>query len=176
MIGAALDHHIAGLELDGGVIHVHVELALHYDHIVDGLGAVHAAGIAGRKGDHREAGAIDGRRRAENTRAEILDVLSDRHLRRRPFGDPDQRRLRARGAALMVGRLAVHDHLGDVVVVMAGHHPADRRIFRSFCSHVCAFPCDVTLSMALTINRHPEVRAISAFTRVFDALWRASNG
>jgi hypothetical protein len=24
--------------------------------------------------------------------------------------------------------------------------------------------------------RHPEVRAISAFTRVFDALWRASKG
>jgi len=24
------------------------------------------------------------------------------------------------------------------------------------------------------MNRHPEVRAISAFTRVFDALWRAS--
>ena len=25
-------------------------------------------------------------------------------------------------------------------------------------------------------DRHPEARAISAFTRVFDALWRASKG
>jgi hypothetical protein len=28
--------------------------------------------------------------------------------------------------------------------------------------------------MAMNNNRHPEVRAVSAFTRVFDALWRAS--
>jgi len=28
----------------------------------------------------------------------------------------------------------------------------------------------------MTENRHPEARAISAFTRVFDALWRASKG
>jgi len=26
------------------------------------------------------------------------------------------------------------------------------------------------------LSRHPEVRAISAFTRVLDALWRASKG
>jgi hypothetical protein len=30
--------------------------------------------------------------------------------------------------------------------------------------------------MTNNIFRHPEVRAISAFTRVFDALWRASKG
>src|SRR5215475_10228280 len=28
----------------------------------------------------------------------------------------------------------------------------------------------------LNNDRHPEVRALSAFTRVFDALWRASKG
>src|SRR5262249_43800569 len=54
VIGAALDHHVAGLELHGRVIHVHVELALHHDHVVDGLGAMHAAGIAGVEGEPRE--------------------------------------------------------------------------------------------------------------------------
>ncbi len=28
----------------------------------------------------------------------------------------------------------------------------------------------------MPVLRHPEVRAISALTRVFDALWRASKG
>jgi hypothetical protein len=28
----------------------------------------------------------------------------------------------------------------------------------------------------MSVFRHPEVRAISAFTRVFDAPWRASKG
>ena len=37
--------------------------------------------------------------------------------------------------------------------------PADRRIFRSFRGHVCAFLGAVTLSMALTVDRHPEVAA-----------------
>jgi hypothetical protein len=31
-------------------------------------------------------------------------------------------------------------------------------------------------SMTKNIFRHPEVRAMSAVTRVFDALWRASKG
>src|SRR5712671_1271647 len=35
----------------------------------------------------------------------------------------------------MVGGLAIHDHLGDVAVVVARHHPADRRICRLFGSH-----------------------------------------
>src|SRR4051812_12312968 len=72
VIGAALDQHVAGLELHRGLIHVHVELAHHDDDVVDGFGAVHAAGIPGREGDHCEAGAVFGGRGAELARAAIL--------------------------------------------------------------------------------------------------------
>src|SRR5581483_5389894 len=41
VIGALLDQHVAGLEMDFAVVEQHVDLALHDDGIVDGAGAVH---------------------------------------------------------------------------------------------------------------------------------------
>src|ERR1700722_4382844 len=35
MVGAALDHDVAGLQRYFGLIHVHFDLALQHDHIID---------------------------------------------------------------------------------------------------------------------------------------------
>src|SRR5215510_11792164 len=41
MVSAALDHDIAGPQLDRRLIHVHLDLALDDDDVVECLGAVH---------------------------------------------------------------------------------------------------------------------------------------
>jgi hypothetical protein len=44
------------------------------------------------------------------------------------------------------------------------------------CAATAAATCPMLRRQSKHVPRHPEVRAISAFTRVFDALWRASKG
>src|SRR5712671_2826857 len=41
MVGALLDQHVAGLEMDLAVVEQHVDLALHDDGVVNGERAVH---------------------------------------------------------------------------------------------------------------------------------------
>ena len=60
-----------------------------------------------------------------DARAHVLDGLADRHVGGRAVGD--QIRVEAACGAACVGRRAVDEHLGDVVVVVAGDDPADRR-------------------------------------------------
>src|SRR5262245_41644859 len=79
---------IAGLQLDRRLIHVHLDLALDDDHVVDGLGAVHVRLIAGRKVDHREACAVRRRRGTDDAAAHVLGLLADRYRRRRALGAP----------------------------------------------------------------------------------------
>src|SRR5690242_13005269 len=73
VICSALDHHVAGLEVNGRVVHFHVNLARDHDYIIDRLGAVHAAAVTGRKVDHREARPLRGWGGTEDARAAIFD-------------------------------------------------------------------------------------------------------
>src|SRR5713101_1461538 len=45
MVGAALNHHVAGLQIHRRIVHVHLYLALDDDDVIDGLGAVHPRGV-----------------------------------------------------------------------------------------------------------------------------------
>jgi hypothetical protein len=134
MIGAALDHDVARLHLHRRIVHIHLDLALEHDDIVDRLGAVHARLVAGREIDHRETRPVCRRRRAEDARAQVLDLLADRDVGRRPIGRPDHGRDRARTWKFGVGRRAFHDHFGDIVGIVTGHETANRWIVR-FIAH-----------------------------------------
>src|SRR6516162_10573201 len=128
VVGAALDHDVASLHLHRRTVHVHLDLALEHDDVIDGLGAVHARLVARREVDDGEPRPARRRGRADDARAQILDLFSDRDVGRRAVGGPDQRRDGAKARILGVGRRALHDHLGDVVGVVAGHETANGRI------------------------------------------------
>jgi len=72
VIGAALDHDVAGAQFDGARIHVHVDLARQHDDVVDGLGAAQFRGDAGSEFHDDEARAVLRRRRAEDALAAAL--------------------------------------------------------------------------------------------------------
>src|SRR5262249_23466608 len=59
---------------------------------------------------------------------QILGLLPDRDVGRRAVGRPDQRRDGAGAWILGIGGRALHEHLGDVVGVVAGHETANGRI------------------------------------------------
>src|SRR5215467_5305206 len=128
VVGAALDHDVAGLHLHRRIVHVHLDLALEHDDVIDGLGAVHALLVARREVDDGEPRPVRRRGGADDAGAQILDLFPNRDVRRRAVARPDQRRDGAGTRMLGVGRRALHDHLGDVIGVMAGHEAANRRI------------------------------------------------
>src|SRR5262249_49317308 len=96
VVGAALDHHVPSLHLHRRIVHVHLDLALEHDHIIDRLRAVHPRRITGREIDDREAGTVRRRRGAHDARPQILDLFSDCDVGRRAVGRPDERRDRSR--------------------------------------------------------------------------------
>jgi hypothetical protein len=55
VVGAALNHDVAGFQLHRRVVHVHLDIAVEHDCVVDRLGAMHGGRVAGREVDHREA-------------------------------------------------------------------------------------------------------------------------
>src|ERR1051326_5387224 len=71
VVGAALDHDVAGAQLHRGVVHVHVNLTGQHSDVVDGFGAMHLGGDAGGEFHDDEAGAVFRRRGAETGRAHV---------------------------------------------------------------------------------------------------------
>ena len=135
VIGAALDHDIAGLQLDRRIVHVHFDLALDDDDVVHRLGAVHVRMIAGREVDHAKPRAVWRRRRADNARTQVLDFFARRDVGRILVGDPHQRGPHPGIRVLDVGRRCIDQDLGDVVVVVPGHHSTDWRSVRLGVGH-----------------------------------------
>src|SRR5262249_17703611 len=131
VVGAALDHHVPSLHLHRRIVHVHLDLALEHDHIIDRLRAVHPRRITGREIDDREAVTVRRRRGANDARPQILDLFSDCDVGRRAVGRPDERRDRSRTRMLGIGGRTLHDHFGDMVGVMAGHETPNGRVWRS---------------------------------------------
>src|SRR5262249_43903168 len=131
VIGPALNHDVARLHFHGRTVHVHLDLAFEHDNVVDGLRAVHARHVVRRKIDDGKAGAVRRRRRAYDARAQILDLLPDRDIGRRAVGGPDQRRDGAGAGIFCVGGGAPHDHLLDVIDVVAGPETANGRVWFS---------------------------------------------
>src|SRR6266446_4129198 len=69
VMGAALNHDVASLHLHRRIVHVHLDLALEHDNVVDSFRAVHARRVAGREIDDRETGAVCRRRGTYDARA-----------------------------------------------------------------------------------------------------------
>jgi hypothetical protein len=126
VIGAALDHDVAGAELHACFVHIHIDLARKHDDVIDRLGAVHFGGDAGREFHDDKARTIFRRRGAENTCAHVLDVFADRDIGRHGVGAPHQCRRDSFPRRLDVGCRPLADHLGDVLAVMTGDDAADR--------------------------------------------------
>src|SRR5258707_4374176 len=137
VVGAALDHDVARLHLHRRIVHVHLDLALEHDDVIDGLGAVHARLVARREINDGEPRPVRRRGGADDARAQILDLFPDRDVGRRAVGRPDQRRDGAGARILCIGGGALHEHLGDVIGVVAGHETANGRILFG---HDC-YPC-----------------------------------
>ena len=73
-----------------------------------------------------------------------------------------------------------HQHFNPIPTSRRSGAPSStcrsRNIWRRTCSRWKTPRISRGSAVCLAWPRHPEVRAISAFTRVFDALWRASKG
>src|SRR4029450_3448418 len=156
VVGAALDHDVALLELDRGVVHVHLDLAFHHDDVVDGFGAVHVRGIAGRKVDHGKTRSLGRRRRAGDAPTHVLDRLADRDFCRGAVGAPhhggDESRLRELG----VGRRRIEQDFGHAMGIVARHHAPNRRVLwvlHSICPRT--WFADARLASAWQ-SRHPR--------------------
>ena len=156
MIGRLLDDQIAGAEGHGGVIELHVNLALQDDRVIDGLGEMHQ-GMVGRvtlaslhlkpqplrhlrmihrrdfsrgrrKIHHAEDGAAHRRRQ---TTADVGCVARHGDVGGGLVGGPDpvgdDARVRARDLA---GHMVVEEDDGLAILSMTGDHPAHRPLFR----------------------------------------------
>jgi hypothetical protein len=137
VVGAALNHDIAGPQLYGGLVHVHLDLARQHDDVVDGLGAMHFRRDARREFHDDEARAVRRRRGAKNARAHVLDVVADGYIRRHHVAAPHQGRGNAFARPLGIGRRALEDDFGDVVAVVAGNDATDRLAGHEYSPDFC---------------------------------------
>ena len=113
------------------IVHVHLDLALEHDDVIDRLGTVHPRLVVRREIDDGEPRPVRRRRSADDARTQILDVFADRDVGRRPVGRPDQGRDGGGARTLHVGRRPLHDDLGDVIGIVPGHEAANGRVLFS---------------------------------------------